>query len=516
MHKSNKKGSVSATLWITLGVIAALLLIIVFVFFADVFKALWFSLIGVKKDIECANDKDWNQIKEALKKLESDETYSEVFFYNEGCNLASFTATQQMQNYEVKPTKLLTENPEICLCKVDSDLCKPYDCYKLSKFSAVVGPKGSQFTTFNFGPNVLLRFFKDGKTLRIDTPAKEKSPEPIYYKYEEKYSSLDKTHLIDEMQIIFKTNQIQGYLPVVTLKQEIPFEIPKKEGITTAFDLSLMIKPPEKADIKEINQQYIDLNLVQSALVSFPISKEKFESLPESERKLSLYYNLDGIWKSIPLMCEKVERTYFCGTLITQFAKEYVISIRQKTVTPTSDLTQFIDQVSIANGIEPKLIKSIIQAESAWNANAVSMCGAAGLVQFIPSTARSFGLSVPEYEKEWCPDEATTKCKLNGNQVKVSACNSCTKNKCDLINDERFNPQKAVEASVKYLAKIKQTLISKGMEPSISYIAAAYNQGEGRVTDCKCIPPGEATTYVANVLSNYKQLSVQETAVALK
>lgn len=43
--------------------------------------------------------------------------------------------------------------------------------------------------------------------------------------------------------------------------------------------------------------------------------------------------------------------------------------------------------------VDPKLVHAVIQAESAYNAKAVSSAGAVGLMQLMPGTARRFGVS---------------------------------------------------------------------------------------------------------------------------
>jgi len=50
------------------------------------------------------------------------------------------------------------------------------------------------------------------------------------------------------------------------------------------------------------------------------------------------------------------------------------------------------------HGLDPRVVKSIIAAESEFNRSARSPAGARGLMQLLPSTARSFGVAAPALE----------------------------------------------------------------------------------------------------------------------
>lgn len=60
-----------------------------------------------------------------------------------------------------------------------------------------------------------------------------------------------------------------------------------------------------------------------------------------------------------------------------------------------SSLSPLADQIAEEVGVDPALFKGLIQAESAWNPNARSPKGAAGLTQLMPATARGLGVSNP-------------------------------------------------------------------------------------------------------------------------
>lgn len=65
-------------------------------------------------------------------------------------------------------------------------------------------------------------------------------------------------------------------------------------------------------------------------------------------------------------------------------------SIPSRTV--SSDIHDFIEQIASRQGIDPKLVRAIIQVESNWNPYAISNKGAMGLMQLVPGTASRFGV----------------------------------------------------------------------------------------------------------------------------
>jgi Transglycosylase SLT domain len=120
------------------------------------------------------------------------------------------------------------------------------------------------------------------------------------------------------------------------------------------------------------------------------------------------------------------------------------------TIEPYSEI---ITTLSQAHGVDPMLVRALIQVESSYRATARSRKGAMGLMQLMPSTAREYNVRDP------------------------------------------YDPKANIAAGVKHLA----ALIDRwGVELAL----AAYNAGEGAVEKFKGIPPyGETREYVSRILT---------------
>jgi len=114
---------------------------------------------------------------------------------------------------------------------------------------------------------------------------------------------------------------------------------------------------------------------------------------------------------------------------------------------------EFISAAAEAHGVDPMLVRALIQVESNYRPRARSSKGAMGLMQLMPRTARQYNLRNP------------------------------------------FDPKANIEAGVKQL----KSLIDKwGVELAL----AAYNAGEGVVQRFNGIPPyRETQNYVSKILS---------------
>jgi soluble lytic murein transglycosylase-like protein len=100
-----------------------------------------------------------------------------------------------------------------------------------------------------------------------------------------------------------------------------------------------------------------------------------------------------------------------------------------------------------------------MRQESGFRADARSPKDARGLMQFMPATAASYGVSDPH------------------------------------------DPEQAINGACKYLVKL-----IKQYQGRVDLILAAYNAGEGNVAKYGGVPPfNETKLYILKILSNYQR-----------
>jgi len=121
------------------------------------------------------------------------------------------------------------------------------------------------------------------------------------------------------------------------------------------------------------------------------------------------------------------------------------------------DIDAAIDEAAARHHVDPSLVRSVVKVESNFNPNALSRKGAMGLMQLMPSTARSLNVSNP------------------------------------------FDPQQNVDAGVRHLRSLLDSY--KG---NVRLSLAAYNAGSGAVARSAGVPHFKETqNYVRRITNLY-------------
>jgi soluble lytic murein transglycosylase-like protein len=121
----------------------------------------------------------------------------------------------------------------------------------------------------------------------------------------------------------------------------------------------------------------------------------------------------------------------------------------------TNEIINLVRETARRFGINEEIAVAQIWTESRYNPNARSPAGARGVAQFMPATARRFGLNNPS------------------------------------------DPVASMNAWGKYM-----TFLLRRFNGNYSFALAGYNAGEGNVDKYKGVPPFKETrNYVASILS---------------
>ena len=127
---------------------------------------------------------------------------------------------------------------------------------------------------------------------------------------------------------------------------------------------------------------------------------------------------------------------------------------------PRSEISELIDKYADKNGLDSDFVKAVINQESGFNSNATSKCGAMGLMQLMPSTAKGLGVT------------------------------------------NAYDPEQNIDGGTKYLRGLLDRF-----DNNKSLALAAYNAGPNAVTKYGGIPPYQETkNYVKNVLGQYERM----------
>lgn len=135
---------------------------------------------------------------------------------------------------------------------------------------------------------------------------------------------------------------------------------------------------------------------------------------------------------------------------------DFKTALRSGGTGSAGDMDRIFEEAAARYNVPERLLKAVAKAESDFNPNAVSHAGAVGVMQLMPGTARSLGVSDP------------------------------------------YDARQNIMGGAKYL---KENLDRFG---DVSLALAAYNAGPGAVQKYSGIPPyNETQNYVKKVLSYY-------------
>ena len=152
-----------------------------------------------------------------------------------------------------------------------------------------------------------------------------------------------------------------------------------------------------------------------------------------------------------PTLKGRVQHHSRIGTLTAPSVMPKTMAARKQALMP------MIQAYSAQHGVDVNLVTAVIQQESGFKPHATSKVGAQGLMQLMPATAKSLGVT------------------------------------------DAMDPAQNIEAGVRYL---KSRL--KAFNGSVPLALAAYNAGAGAVKKYHGIPPYKETqNYVRTILSTY-------------
>jgi hypothetical protein len=135
----------------------------------------------------------------------------------------------------------------------------------------------------------------------------------------------------------------------------------------------------------------------------------------------------------------------------------------KEQLSTTSSLEEIFKKAASTYGVDENLLKAIAKAESDFDTNATSKSGAMGIMQLMPATAKSLGVT------------------------------------------DAYDPEQNIMGGAKYIASMLEKY-----NGNVSYALAAYNAGSGNVDKYGGIPPFEETqNYVTKILGYLQDGTVE-------
>jgi soluble lytic murein transglycosylase-like protein len=220
-----------------------------------------------------------------------------------------------------------------------------------------------------------------------------------------------------------------------------------KSGITTTEENGRKIYVNEDEPVKPKQTQAAQVPAKRSTLVYWSSKENRWKPVPSANT---------ASMQAAKSAAAEISQYY--GRESTQSANARIIAAnaRGHQATP-EEIDESIVMAAARHSVDPNLVRAVIKVESNFNSNAVSRKGAMGLMQLMPSTARSLKVQNP------------------------------------------FDPEQNVDAGVRHL---KQLL--ENYDGDVNLTLAAYNAGAGAVARSAGVPHfAETQNYVRRITNLY-------------
>jgi soluble lytic murein transglycosylase-like protein len=269
------------------------------------------------------------------------------------------------------------------------------------------------------------------------------------------------------LKALFDKGSVKGKTRIMRKRLQLAFMLTATTAIATSFSLAAPLVWAENDRASEAITTTDEHG--RKIYVNEPAPAQKHATQTAQPKRSSLVYwsSKESRWKPVPSAgTASMQAARSAAAEVSQyFGHESVQSANAKIVAANArghqaspdEIDASIVMAAARHNVDPNLVRAVVKVESNFNSNAVSRKGAMGLMQLMPSTARSLNVKNP------------------------------------------FDPQQNVDAGVRHL---KQLLENYGGDVNLTL--AAYNAGSGAVARSSGIPRfAETQNYVRRITNLY-------------